>query len=104
MALVDAGVTIVVNLARVVEARILVGVQPYGRSFLKPVGATLVGTAVLVVWRLLLPGALAWQIAGVVVAGVVYVAALRAFGLDEEERFVWDRIRRRAFKRGGANK
>jgi hypothetical protein len=36
-----------------------------------------------------------------VVAGLVYVGALKAFGMDPEEREVWDRIKKRARKKKG---
>ena len=98
MAVVDAFVTALVNSARVVEAKLLVGVQPFGRSFLKPVTATLVAAAVLLAWRLV-PGGLAVEIAGVVVAAAVYLGVLRALGLDPEERHVWERIKARATRR-----
>ena len=98
MAVVDAIVTALVNSARVIEARILVGVQPFGRSFLKPVGATLVGVAVVLLWRLI-PGDQMWlEFLGVCVAGLFYFGTLRALGLDDEERYVWDQIRKRALK------
>ena len=95
MAIVDAIVTSVINTARVVEAKILVGVQPFGRPILKPIGATDVGAMVLVLWRLI-PGYTLWfEIAGMAVAGVVYVFVLRLFGMDAEERDLWERIRSR---------
>jgi O-antigen/teichoic acid export membrane protein len=98
MAVVDAFVTALVNSARVVEAKLLVGVQPFGRSFLKPVAATLVAATVLLAWRLV-PGGTAVEIAGVAGAALVYLAVLRALGLDPEERYVWERIRARAGRR-----
>ena len=55
MAAVDAVVTAVINSARVVEAKLLVGVQPFGKSFAKPVIATAVGTATVLLWKLV-PG------------------------------------------------
>lgn len=95
MAAVDAIVTAAINLARVVEAKILVGVQPFGRSMLKPIGATVIGAAVLLLWRLI-PGDDSWlEVAGVVVAGVVYVMLMKAFGMNAEERYVWERVRQR---------
>jgi O-antigen/teichoic acid export membrane protein len=100
MAIVDAVVTTLVNLVRVVEAKLLVGVQPFGRSFLKPVAATLAAATVLLVWRSILGTATFVQLAGLAVAGVVYFLALRLFGIDEEERFVWDRLKKRALNRG----
>ena len=95
MAVVDAIVTALVNSARVIEAKLLVGVQPFGRSFLKPVAATLVAAAVLLAWRLV-PGGTLVEIAGVALAAATYLVALRAMGLDPEERHVWERIKARA--------
>lgn len=100
MAIVDASVTTAVNLVRVVEAKLLVGVQPFGRSFLKPVAATLAASVVLVGWRTVTGGGTALQLAGLVVAGAVYLFALRLFGVDDEERYVWERIKARAVNRG----
>ena len=98
MAYVDAIVTALVNIARVVEAKVLVGVQPFGRSFAKPVIATLVGAGVLLAWRLIPGDGYPLEAAGVAVAAVVYIAVLGAFGIDEAERYVWERIRRRALR------
>jgi O-antigen/teichoic acid export membrane protein len=98
MAYVDAIVTAIVNIVRVVEAKILVGVQPFGRSFIKPVAATVIGAAVLLVWRLVPGDGYPIEAAGVVVAAFVYIGALGIFGIDEEERYVWERIRTRALK------
>lgn len=99
MAWVDAGVTAAINTARVVEAKLLVGVQPFGRSFLKPVVATLVAAAVLLLWRLIPGDGYALEAAGVAVAGVVYIGVLAAFGIDQEERYVWEQIKRRVTRR-----
>jgi O-antigen/teichoic acid export membrane protein len=95
MAIVDAVVTTVVNLARVLEAKMLVGVQPFGRSFLKPVIATVAAAAVLLAWRLFVGRGTLAEVAGLVAAGVVYLVTLRLLGVDEEERFVWERIKSR---------
>ncbi|MDQ3914349.1 MAG: oligosaccharide flippase family protein [Actinomycetota bacterium] len=98
MAIVDAIVTAVVNTARVVEAKILVGVQPFGRSFFKPVVATAAGAAALLAWRAI-PGDALWlDWTGMAVAAVLYFAVLRRLGVDPEERMVFDRIRKRAFR------
>lgn len=98
MAIVDSIVTALVNSARVIEAKVLVGVQPFGRSFLKPVVATLVGAAFLLVWRSI-PGDVVWvDAAGIVAAAFVYFAVLKRLGIDPEERVVLDGIKRRAAK------
>ncbi|HEX2241436.1 MAG TPA: oligosaccharide flippase family protein [Actinomycetota bacterium] len=95
MAGVDAAVTALVNTARIVEAKVLVGVQPFGRTFLKPVAATLGGAAVLLAWRLVPGDSIPLEIAGIAVASVAYLGLLAAFGMDPEERHVWERIRTR---------
>lgn len=99
IAWVDAGVTALVNLARVLEAKLLVGVQPFGRTFFKPVLATLCGAAVLLAWRLVPGDSMPLEVAGLAVAAAVYLAVLKALGLDAEERHVYERIKQRALKR-----
>ena len=102
MAIVDAIVTALVNTARVIEAKLLVGVQPFGRSFVKPVVATLVGAAFLLAWRAL-PGDVVWvDAAGIAVAAFVYLATLKRLGVDEEERIVLESIKRRGAKLRGS--
>lgn len=100
MAWVDAAVTALVNTARVIEARILVGIHPYGRTFFKPVVATLVAAGVLLLWKPFAGDSIAVQAAGLVVGTIVYLGVLRALGMDDEEREVFSRIRKRALKRG----
>ncbi len=95
MAIVDAIVTGVINLARVVQAKILVGVQPFGRSFLKPVIATIVGSAVLLAWRPVADDRFLFEIAGIAIAAAVYLLVLSLLGVDPEERHVWEQIRSR---------
>jgi O-antigen/teichoic acid export membrane protein len=99
MATVDMIVTALVNSARVVEAKILVGVQPFGRTFYKPVVATIVGAAVLLLWKLVPGDSLPLDIAGIFIAGFAYVVVLAKLGIDPEERHVFDRIKKRAIKR-----
>ncbi|HEV3471640.1 MAG TPA: polysaccharide biosynthesis C-terminal domain-containing protein, partial [Actinomycetota bacterium] len=99
MAFVHAGVTAVANSSRVLLAYRIVGVQPFGKSFLKPVLATAVGAAVLLTWRLIPGDPIPLEIAGMVVAGLAYIGALRILGIDEEERYVWERIKERALRR-----
>lgn len=99
MAWVDAGVTAAINSARVIEAKLLVGVHPFGRSFAKPVVATLIASAVLLLWRLIPGDGYAIEAAGVSVAGVVYVGVLALFGIDREERYVWEQIKRRVTRK-----
>lgn len=98
MAVVDLSVTIAINAVRVIEAWILVGVQPFGRTFFKPVVATLAGSALLLASRPLTGDNTLAELAAVVVAAAGYLGVLRALGLDPEERHVWNRIKARAFK------
>ena len=100
MAWVDSGVTALINTVRVIQARILVGVQPYGRTFYKPVLATLVASGALLLWKGFAGDSIAVQAAGLALGALVYLAVLRALGVDEEEREVFSRIRKRALKRG----
>ena len=99
MAIAEAIVTAVINSVRVVEAWVLVKVQPFGRSYLKPVIATIAGAVVL------LPlsnasGDSTWlELGSIAVAGLVYLFVLNRLGVDPEERHVWQEIRRRALRR-----
>jgi len=95
MAAVDAGVTAAVNTVRVIQANRLLGVQPYGPTFYKPVVAGLAGGAVLLAFRLVGGTSIPITVAGLVVGAFVYLVALKLLGLDEEERVVLDGIRRR---------
>jgi len=104
MAAVDLGVTALINIVRVIEAKLLVGVQPFGRNFFKPVLATLVAATVLLASRVVTDDNTVLEIGAIAVATGVYILTLRVLGLDEEEQLVWKRIRRRAFKRGGSKK
>ena len=99
MAWVDAAVTALINAVRVVEAKVLVGVQPFGRTFFKPAVAALAGAALLGGWRFVPLDSVWTDVAGICVAAIVYLIALRLLGIDPEERMVWDRIRKRLFRR-----
>lgn len=99
MAVVDASVTAVINSVRVIEAKLLVGVQPFGRSLLKPIGATLLAMVVSLAWRLVPGEGVAIELPGIALAGAVYLVSLRAMGLNAEERHVWERIKGRALRR-----
>jgi O-antigen/teichoic acid export membrane protein len=98
MAWVDAIVTALVNSARVIEAKILVGIQPFGRTFYKPVAATLAGAAVLGAFRLGFGDSIPSELAGLALGSAAFLIALKAMGLGPEERMVIDRVRGRDFK------
>lgn len=101
MAVVDSIVTAIINTVRVIEAYFLVGVQPFGRTFYKPVVATIGAALVLLGWTLLPVESLLFDAGGLVVATLAYLFFLKLLGLDEEEKIVLNRIKKRAFKRGG---
>jgi hypothetical protein len=66
--------------------------------------ATLAGSAFLLLWSRFADERWWLEVAGIAIAAGIYIGVLRAMGLDPEERHVWERIRKRAFKRrsGGA--
>ncbi|HWL65963.1 MAG TPA: oligosaccharide flippase family protein [Actinomycetota bacterium] len=98
MAIVDSSVTVVINSARVVQAKVLVGVQPFGRSYIKPVAATLAGSAVTFAFSFFADEKWPLEVTGIALGGIVFVLVLRVMGLDPEEQHVWQRIKERAFK------
>ena len=100
MAAVDLGVTAFINILRVIQAKKLVGVQPFGKTFIKPVIATLVAAGFLLGTRLVTNDNTWLEVGAIAVAAAVYVLTLKLLGLDEEEALVWRRIKKRAFKRG----
>ncbi len=103
MAIVDAIVTALLNIARVIEGKILVGVQPFGRTFVKPLAATVAASGVLLLARLVLGHSVPMAIVGLVTAGLAYVGVLKVLGLEAEEEHVIDEVRTKflgAFKRG----
>lgn len=104
MAVADSIVTAIINTVRVIEAYFLVGVQPFGRTFYKPVAATIGAAAVLFLWTSLPVGGLWFEAVGLVVGTLAYLFFLKLLGLDEEERVVFKRIKKRAFKRGAGKK
>ncbi len=95
MAVVDAVVTAVLNVARVIEGRVLIGVQPFGSTFYKPVLAAAAGSVILLTLRILFGTSVTVAISGLLAAGVVYVGVLKMVGLDPDERQVIEAIKRR---------
>ena len=76
------------NLVKLGEVRLLVGIQPYDRSYLKLIGAAAV--AGTVGWSLSWAGEtwppLVQVLTLTVGVGTSYTAVLLAFGLDEDDR------------------
>jgi hypothetical protein len=85
---------------RVIQAWRLLGVQPYGPTFFKPVVAGLAGGALLLAVRLVFGSAILVLSAGLVAGAIVYVIALKLLGLDDEERVVLNGIRRQIGRSG----
>jgi hypothetical protein len=52
----------------------------------------------LLMWKLVPADALWVDAVGIVFGALVYLAVLRAMGLDPEERHVWDRIKQRVLR------
>lgn len=87
----------VLNLWRLFEVRSLMKLSPFQRGLWKPAVAGVLGAAAaagLVPLLADLPG-LVVLIAGSATLAAVYAAALALFGVDEEDRFVLQRIRGR---------
>ncbi len=104
MAIVDSAVTLLVNAARAVEVRILLGLRPFGKTFLKPIVAISAAAVVALTLRLFVAEAVVFELAGLVVFMVVYLAALKMLGIDPEERHVYDAFKDRMLKRLGRKK
>jgi O-antigen/teichoic acid export membrane protein len=104
-AIANATSLAMVNVLRVVQVRQVLGIFPYDRRILRPLGAGLIGGTV----ALLLPlgglDPLPRLVVRVLVLGVAYLGALAAFGIDPVDREVArafrDRLRRRPASASG---
>ncbi|HYN37004.1 MAG TPA: oligosaccharide flippase family protein [Actinomycetota bacterium] len=97
MAWVMAIVTLVGNLARLIHVKALIGIQPFGKTFFKPVFATLVAVVPMVVATLF--ESLAADAVGLFTAAVLYLIVLRSLGIDPQERHVFDELKKRLPRR-----
>jgi len=93
----------IVNLLRVVQVRLLIGVGPYNRDYVKPLLAGLCGAAAAVIVGWLTGGLPEWARAGLGLLALVvaYVIAIRMLGLNDDDRLVLSRVSRRLSRRGG---
>jgi O-antigen/teichoic acid export membrane protein len=98
MAVVDAIVTALINVTRVIEAKVLVGVQPLGKSLLKPLAAFAGLAAVLVIRQLFLPDGSLLTLGALIVSGAMYLLILKLLGADPEERHVLDLLKKRLLR------
>ena len=96
MAVVDAFVTAVINIVRAVQGKMLVGVQPFGRTFVKPVAAALGAAAFLALWRALVGYTVVDAVVGLSIGALIYISILKVLGSDPEERHVIEAIKARA--------
>jgi O-antigen/teichoic acid export membrane protein len=98
-AIANATSLAVVNVLRVVQVRQVLGIFPYDRRILRPLGAGLIGGTVALLLPLAGLDPLPRLVLRVLVLGVVYLGALAAFGIDPVDREVArafrDRLRRR---------
>ena len=76
MAWVHSIVIAALNLTRVIQAKVLVGVQPFGRSLFKPITATIAGVVTVGAWKLLTPDTIPFSIAGLTIGGCRLPGAL----------------------------
>jgi hypothetical protein len=93
IAYVTAIVTIFGNVGRLVHVWILVGVQPFGPTFFKPVVATLCAAVPMILAILI--GSFVVDVASLFVAAIVYLITLRLLGLDPQEAHVFQQLKRR---------
>lgn len=95
--------TSIVNAARVIEVWVLEGVQPYDRSFLKPVAAGLVaagcGVALSMWWRE--PGNLLEIAGAAVLMTAAYAAVSWLLGIEPEDREVIAKVVRKLRRKFG---
>jgi len=92
-ALADAVSTVLVNLLRLVEVWVLLKMQPYNRTTLKPLGAGLTAmmVAILLNYLLDLPELLQLIVAGGML-WLVYAAVLYLLRFPPDDRVVFDRL------------
>jgi O-antigen/teichoic acid export membrane protein len=95
MAVIHAAAGALSNVVMVVAARWLTGLQPFGRSFLKPIAATCVAGLVLLCWRFLVERSLPFDLLGLALGGATYCASLWVTGMDADDRIVYERVRAR---------
>jgi O-antigen/teichoic acid export membrane protein len=91
-ALSSAGSLTLINIVRVVQGRVLLGVHPFRRSLLKPLVAAGVATGVgLALVRLENP----WSVASIL-SLPLYFGLLRALGLEEADHEMLEKLHARA--------
>lgn len=100
-ALAAVGSIAIVNILRLLQVRLLVGVQPYDTSWLKPIAAGLAAALAAVGVALIAGGPttiFGFALGALVLIGG-YVGAIVALGLSEDDRMVLGRVGRRLTRR-----
>lgn len=82
------------NLLRLIQVRVLFGMQPYNISFLKPIAAGLAATIAALAMNQVLPTTThrAYAIIHIAVLLIVYLGAILALGLEPADRLVLARV------------
>lgn len=91
MSVIHATAATLSNIMMAIAARWLTGLQPFGRSFLKPMAASCVGGLVLLLWRVLVVRSLPLDLLGLALSGAIYCGSLWVAGMDDEDRIVYER-------------
>ena len=104
MAIVDSAVTLAVNAARALQVRMILGLRPFGKTFLKPLLAFTAASATALLLGLVLPNSVVFELARLASFGLIYLATLKMLGIDPEERHVYDAFKDRMLKRVGRRK
>jgi O-antigen/teichoic acid export membrane protein len=88
-----------VNVLRVVQVHRVLGIFPYDRAFLRPLGAGLIGGTVALLLPLAGMDPLPRLVLRMLVLGAAYIGALVAFGIDPVDREVAKAFRERLRRR-----
>jgi len=102
-AVADLAANVLINVVRLGEVWLLLGLHPYGRPFLKPILAAVVAAGAGVATGRLLPaqhGPILEAVLGSVALSVVYVAMIVALGISAEDRALLGRVRTALVSRG----
>jgi O-antigen/teichoic acid export membrane protein len=102
-AIANATALAAVNLLRVIQIRRVLGIFPYDRRFLRPLGAGLIGGAAALLLPLAGLDPLPRLGLRVLVLGAVYLGALAVFGIDPVDREVARTFRNRLRRAAAAS-
>ena len=94
-----------VNLLRLIEVRLLLGITPYDRSTLRVVATGVIGIAAVLAFRRFVgpPEGPVWSVATFVAGAGLVAAVTAAMGIREEDRFIFATVMKRIGRRKGAS-